>query len=122
MEEQIVEAMAALKGHAVIAGLVVDYRGRVMHLLAVWSHAENNVEPYKWQATATADPVDDGPCDCVGRGMTPMEALDRCANEADDVESVEEDDEEDDEAEYEDDEEDADASNVFNIVEEEDGP
>lgn len=110
MEEQIVEAMAALKGHTVITGLVVDYRGRVMHLLAV------NVEQYKWQATTTADPVDDGPCDCVGRGMTPMEALDRCANEADDVESFDEDDDEDD------DDDGADASNVFNIIEEEDGP
>lgn len=43
--------------------------------------------PYKWQATTTADPIDDGPCDCVGRGMTPMEALDRCADEAEDAES-----------------------------------
>lgn len=114
MEEQIVEAVAALKGHTIVTGLVVDYRGRVMHLLAVNVEHDDAYGPYKWQATTTADLVDDGPCDCVGRGMTPMEALDRCANEADDVESVEEDDDEDDEG--------ADASNVFNIVEEEDGP
>lgn len=134
MEEQIVEAMAALKGHTVITGLVVDYRGRVMHLLAVNVEHDDAYGPYKWQATATADPVDDGPCDCVGRGMAPMGALDACADEADHMESYDADDDdvddaesfEDDEESFEDDDADddggADASNVFNIIEEEDGP
>lgn len=67
------------------------------------------------------------PCDCVGRGMTPMGALDACADEADHMESYADDDADDDDADegsFDDDDADggADASNVFNIVEEEDGP
>lgn len=87
------EAMESLaSGPASIVGLVIDYRGWSMQLLAVNVEEDDAYGPYKWQATTTADPIDDGPCDCVGRGMTPMEALDRCADEAEDAESFDDDD------------------------------
>lgn len=80
-QAQIREAMESLaSGPASIVGLVVDYRGWSVQLLAVNVEEDDAYGPYKWQATAISDLVDD---ECVGRGMTPMEALDRCADEAD---------------------------------------
>lgn len=102
-QAQIREAMESLaSGPASVVGLVVDYRGWSMQLLAVNVEEDDAYGPYKWQAATTADPVDDGPCDCVGRGMTPMEALDRCADEAEDAESFDDEDCDDGEPDEED--------------------
>ena len=102
-QAQIREAIQSLAGGpASVVGLVVDHRGWSMQLLAVNVEENDAYGPYKWQATTTADPVDDGPCDCVGRGMTPMEALDRCADEAEDAESFDDDDCDDGEPDEED--------------------
>ena len=83
-----------------VVGLVVEYRGSEMRLIAVTPDdpQRDSTEDYLWEAHATADPIDDGPEECSGRGMTAIEALDACA---DAVEEAERDPSDDDESESE---------------------
>jgi hypothetical protein len=93
------DAARAELGESVV-GLVVEHQGSHMQLFHV-APDDPERDPrvdYLWEASAMADPVDDGPEQCCGRGMTPMEALDDCAAMVDDAET---DPSEDDETESE---------------------
>lgn len=74
---------------AQIIGLLVEFRGSEMKLVAVDMDEDEDHGPHQWEAYATADTMD-GPEDCVGCGMTPIEALDACAGAVELAESDEE--------------------------------
>lgn len=83
------EAMLELAEQDRVVGLVVDYAGLQITLLPVTPDdpQRDSTMEYRFEATATADPVDDGPELCAGRGMTALEAIDACAIEVEDAES-----------------------------------
>ena len=76
-----------------VIGLALAFRGETMSLRYV--PPDGTPRGYLWEASASAEPVDDGPEVCLGRGMTPREAIDACTNEVDDAENDHEREEED---------------------------